>query len=227
MIQINNLSKSYGRKLILNDISLQFEPGNIYGIIGENGAGKTTQFRCMTGLEKFEGNIVSDYDILKNNIGMLQTEPYFLNRITGREYIQLFINARGKSIVDLSDKNILDLPLDQYITTYSTGMKKKIALMAILLQQNTCYILDEPFNGVDLQSNLVILEIIKTLKKLNKIVIISSHIFNTLNELCDQICLLRDGKVIKKVGKETFHEIEQEISESFTVTEKVKKLMLI
>ena len=79
--------------------------------------------------------------------------------MTGREYIQLSNNARNMHNIQIDEKNIFELPLEQYATTYSTGMKKKLAITAILLQRNECYILDEPFNGIDVQSNLILTEI--------------------------------------------------------------------
>lgn len=85
----------------------------------------------------------------------LMTEPFFFAKITGTEYIRLLVNARSKKLTSLEESNIFDLPLNQYASTYSTGMKKKLALTAILLQGNDCFILDEPFNGADIQSNMV------------------------------------------------------------------------
>ena len=180
MIKIKELSKLFGNKEVLKNLSMEFSTGNVYGIVGENGAGKTTLFRCIAGLESYSGEIISDVMPLKNHLGLLLTEPFFFSMITGREYIRLLCNARGKTNVDIDSKNIFDLPLDQYASTYSTGMKKKLAITAILLQENEYFILDEPFNGVDIQSNIILTEIILKLKELHKIVIISSHIFSTL-----------------------------------------------
>ena len=191
MIQIKNLSKKYGQKIVLDSINITFEKGKVYGIVGENGAGKTTLFRCISGLEVYTGKISSDFDKLKNNIGLLLTEPFFFPKITGKEYIQLLANARQVKLPNIEDKNIFDLPYNQYASTYSTGMKKKLALTAVLLQENHVYILDEPFNGIDIQSNLIITELIKKLKTLGKTVIISSHIFSTLAETCDEIFLIK------------------------------------
>jgi ABC-2 type transport system ATP-binding protein len=225
MIKIGHLSKNYGTNQVLKDISLSFEKGHVYGIVGENGAGKTTLFRCIAGIESYEGSISSDFDILKNHLGFLQTEPFFFSKITGREYIRLLCNARGININDIDEKNIFDLPLNQYASTYSTGMKKKLALTAILVQENSCFILDEPFNGVDIQSNILITDIIQSLKSLGKTVIISSHIFSTLSDTCDEIHLMKNGEFIKKVFKEEFNKLEHEMKE-MTIGNKIEKLGL-
>lgn len=225
MIKIEKLSKFYNKKQVLHSINLEFEKGGIYGIVGENGAGKTTLFRCISGLESYKGSILSEYSKLKNHLGLLLTEPFFFNKITGKEYIQLLANARQVELSNIEEKNIFDLPLSQYASTYSTGMKKKLALTAVLLQENDVYILDEPFNGVDIQSNLVITEIIKRLKKLEKTVIISSHIFSTLAEICDEIYLMQHGKITKKVGQADFNKLEEEMK-AFTVGNKIDKLEL-
>ena len=225
MIKIEKLSKSYGKTQALNSIDLEFKKGKVYGVVGENGAGKTTLFRCISGLETYSGNISSDFDKLKNHLGLLLTEPFFFSKITGKEYIQLLANARQIRLSNIEDKNIFDLPLNQYASTYSTGMKKKLALTAILLQKNDVFILDEPFNGVDIQSNLMIAELIKRFKKLEKTVIISSHIFSTLADTCDEIYLMKNGKIIKKVKQIDFIKLEREMKE-FTVGNRIDRLEL-
>lgn len=225
MIKIENLSKSYGSNQVLSNINLTFEKGKVYGIVGENGSGKTTLFKCITGIEKYNGIILSDFQPLKDHVGYLQTEPFYFSKITGREYIQLLCNARSKKIENLENKNIFELPLDQYASTYSTGMKKKLALTAILLQENQYYIFDEPYNGVDIQSNIIILDILRELKAIGKTLIISSHIFSTLNDICDEIHLLKNGLFIKKVYKEDFEKLEQEMREIF-IGKRIKNLEL-
>lgn len=210
---------------VLKHVSLEFSPGKVYGIVGENGAGKTTLFRCIAGLEDYQGEITATVNPLKNHLGLLLTEPFFFSRITGKEYIRMLCNARGISLKNMEERNIFDLPLDQYASTYSTGMKKKLALTAILLQENKYYILDEPFNGVDIHSNIILTEIIRTLRALDKIVIISSHIFSTLNDTCDEIHLLRKGEQVKTVQKQEFHQLEEEMK-AITIGNKIEKLQL-
>ncbi len=225
MIKIKKLSKFYGKKQVLNAIDLEFRKGKVYGIVGENGAGKTTLFRCISGLENYKGSISSDFQNLKDHLGLLQTEPFFFSKITGKEYIQLLANSRQIKLSNIEDKNIFDLPLKQYASTYSTGMKKKLALTAILLQENDIFILDEPFNGVDIQSNLIITEIIKRFKELEKTLIISSHIFSTLADTCDEIYLMKNGEIIKKVKQIDFNRLESEMKE-FTIGNRIEKLEL-
>ncbi|GGG50636.1 ABC transporter ATP-binding protein [Bizionia arctica] len=225
MIKITNLSKFYGKNQVLNAIDLEFEKGKVYGIVGENGAGKTTLFRCISGLETYKGDIQSDFKKLKDHLGLLLTEPFFFSKITGKEYIQLLANARSIEITDMEKGNIFDLPLEQYASTYSTGMKKKLALTAILLQENKVFILDEPFNGVDIQSNLIISRIISKLKDLDKTVIISSHIFSTLAETCDEIFLMKDGEIIRKVKQADFNKLETEMK-AFTIGNRIDMLDL-
>lgn len=225
MIKINELNKNYGKNEVLKNISMEFSKGKSYGIVGENGAGKTTLFRCIAGLESYNGEIISDIIPLKNHLGLLLTDPFFFSKITGKEYLRLLCNARGKTSLDFDSRNIFDLPLDQYASTYSTGMKKKLAITAILLQENEYFILDEPFNGVDIQSNILLTEIILKLKELNKIVLISSHIFSTLSDTCDEIHLLRKGEQIKSFQKIEFKNLEQEMKE-ITIGNRIEKLEL-
>ena len=225
MISIQNLSKNFGTKQVLKNINIQFDKGKVYGIVGKNGAGKTTLFRCIAGLEYYEGQINSELNPLKNYLGLLLTEPFFFTKITGREYIRLLCNARKKEVLNIDDKNVFDLPLNQYASTYSTGMKKKLALLAILLQENQYFIFDEPFNGVDIHSNIIIVDLIHRLKALGKTIIISSHIFSTLSNTCDEIYLLEEGEIVRKVFREEFDVLELEMKE-FTIGNKIVKMDL-
>lgn len=224
MIELIDLSKQYGRRLALQGLHLRFEQGKTYGIVGENGAGKTTLFRCLAGLESHEGEIRSPFaPPLKDHLVFLPTEPYFFDKMTGREYIQLHCNARGTRVDDLDRRNVFDLPLDQYAVAYSTGMKKKLALTAILLQPAELYILDEPFNGVDVQSNMVISEVLDRLHGMGKTILISSHIFSTLRDCCQEIMLLKDGRVLRQVGVDDFDDLERQMRD-FSVGDRVERL---
>jgi len=208
MINLREISKAYGSKQVLNNINIEFGQGKVYGIVGENGSGKSTLFRCIAGLESHLGVIESPFQPLKNHLGFLQTIPIFLSRITGWEYLQLLVTARGIHSIDFEAKNIFNLPLDQYAETYSTGMKKKLALMGILLQENELFILDEPFNGVDIHSNMLITEIIKKLQSLNKTILISSHIFSTLADTCDEIHVLENGLFVQHAQRADFEALD-------------------
>ena len=225
MIEIKNLNKRYGTKTVLEDINLSFKSGQVYGIVGENGAGKTTLFRCVAGLESFNGTITSPFQNIKNHLGYLETNPVFMSYITGWEYLKLLCSAKKLQTENFEEQNIFNLPLNQYADSYSTGMKKKLALMGVLLRKNDIIILDEPFNGVDIQSNMLITEIIEELKKLNKTILISSHIFSTLNKLCDRIMFLSKGKIIMNVEQDEYTTLELNMRQN-SIGEKIKRIEL-
>ncbi|WP_306641116.1 ABC transporter ATP-binding protein [Sanyastnella coralliicola] len=224
MIRINNLSKSFGTEQVLKEIDVTFGPGEVHGIVGKNGAGKTTLFRCLCGLESYEGEVTPAPKQLKQHLGYLQTEPYTLPLITGREYIQLLCSSRRLPQVDIEGKNLFNLPLDKYVTAYSTGMRKKLALNAILLQENEVFILDEPFNGLDLESNIMVTELIQELKKAGKTIILSSHIFSTLTGVCDEIHFLEDGSFSGHYKQDQFAELEEEMRQK-VVGQSIKGLI--
>lgn len=223
MIEVSNLSKSFGKKEVLKHISISLEKGKVYGIVGENGAGKTTLFNCISGLEKHEGAVQSAFNNLKDVTGFLQTEPFFFANMTGAEYLRLFCNARNLAFEGIEKSNIFSLPLKDYVGTYSTGMKKKLALTAVVIQKNEFLILDEPYNGVDIHSNFIITELIKKLRDAGKTILISSHIFSTLSDVCDHIFVLKEGEIVKTVDKSAFSELDDELK-AFTGTTSLDKL---
>ena len=225
MIELKALKKSYGSNEVLKGITAEFGLGKVYGIIGENGAGKTTLFRCLAGLIVHEGTVKSDIPQFRHVLGFLQTNNYFFPRMTGREYLRLLCQARQIDPKNLDERNVFDLPLDEYAESYSTGMQKKLALLGVLLQHNDVLILDEPFNGVDIQSNIVITEIIHELKRLGKTILISSHIFSTLSATCDEIHLLREGRFIRSVTPAEYPKLEREMID-VTVGDRVARLGL-
>lgn len=222
MLKFRNVSKSFGKKNVLHAINCSFEKGKTYGIVGANGAGKTTLFRCIAGMEVYEGLIESEKISLKDSLGFLQTNPLFISRITGWEYLKLLCVARNIETEDFEAHNFFDLPLNEYAENYSTGMKKKLALMGILLQQNEYFILDEPYNGVDINSNFIITEIIQKLKAAGKTILIASHIFSTLESICDEIWVLQDGSFSKRVEPKDFQALDQEMR-NIVLGEKVLK----
>ncbi len=219
MIHITDLHKSYGLKPVLKGVKMRLEKGKIYGVIGKNGAGKTTLFDCISGISSYQGSITSDLEGLRSHTGYLQTVPYFMPFLRGREYLQLLCQARGLGQVDFDQQNIFNLPLQQFATTYSTGMQKKLALLGVLLQQNELFLLDEPFNGVDFQSNLLISELFRMLRDKGKTLLVSSHIFSTISELADEILLLEAGIISKRISKESFDSLHDELKQEFLTTQ--------
>ena len=224
MLTVKNLSKKYGSHQILDKINLSLGKGDVHGLVGENGAGKTTLFKCISGLEFYEGEVIYDMGVLKNVTGYLPTFPYYFSNMSGYEYLLLLCNARGVQIKNISDFNFFDLPLKQYAETYSTGMQKKLAITGLLLQKNEVFILDEPFNGVDISSNMVIKDILSKLKSLDKIIIMSSHIFSSLHDSCDYLHYLKNGQIKTSLPKGSFDQIEMEMKRESPVIDIIESI---
>jgi ABC-2 type transport system ATP-binding protein len=213
MITINNITVSYNKNEVINNLNLSLSNNTINGIVGLNGAGKTTLLNAIFGLKKYkQGKILwNNNKLSKKHISFLPTENFFYSNITGREYLNLFKNQS----FDINKWNKLFLlPLDNIIDNYSTGMKKKLALFGILKQDKPIMILDEPFNGLDIEMSRIIRLILLKLKDVGKTIIITSHIVETLTNLCDYIHLLEDGKIKYSKEKNEFTEFEREIFKS-------------
>lgn len=214
LIAIHHLSKRYGKTEVLRDLSVTYEPGMIYGLAGENGAGKTTLFNCVMGLTSYEGEIRKPAHL---SVGYLPAENHFYTLVTSLEYLDFCVKAKGKSMEKEKVEEIneiFQLPLRRYASEYSTGMKKKLALMALLLQDNDLYILDEPFNGLDLYACIQLKKIIRSLKSRGKTLLVSSHQLSILRELCDSVDYLHHHEIARRFTHESVEEIEQGVLDS-------------
>lgn len=185
----------------------------IHGIVGLNGSGKTTLLNSIFGLKSHnEGEILFNNEkSSKKFIAYLPTENYFYSNITGREYLNLFKNKK----FDIKRWNSLFvLPLDKIIDTYSTGMKKKLALLGVLKVDKPLMIFDEPFNGLDIETSRIIRSILLKLREKGYTIIVTSHIIETLTNMCDYIHYLESGKIKYSRKKSEFKYFENEIFNS-------------
>lgn len=204
MLEIQNISVKYEENYILNNLSISVNSSSVLGILGKNGAGKTTLFNTLFGELKYSGKISwENKAITKNDIAYLETTNYFYPYIKGKEYLNYF-SIKNSSEINYYN-SLFNLPLDKYVSTYSTGMKKKLALIGILLLNKPIVILDEPFNGLDFEGVHVLYDIIKHLKSKKKLVFISSHIIETLFKTCDNIAIIQEGKIDKIIKKEDYN----------------------
>lgn len=215
MVELNNIYKKYGNNTVLDGINYTLPSRNVLGLMGENGAGKSTLLRCMIGLEKYQGSV--RYTEL-DRCGYLPDSPFFYPYVKGYEYIEFCLKARNVSVTreEIDKKNShLMLPLDKFCTSYSMGMKKRLVILMLMLQDNDIYIMDEPFNGLDLAGTLILKTWIKELKENGKTVIITSHIISSLTDICDRIIYIHGGKLVKEYVGEESAAIEDDIRKNF------------
>jgi ABC-2 type transport system ATP-binding protein len=212
MLTIDNLTFAYEKDLILENLCLNLEPAKIHGIVGLNGSGKTTLLNCIfgsllrqTGKIEFNGS-----DLTKKHIGYLETVNYFYPKITGGEYLRLFkTKNRNFNIEKWNDFFVL--PLNREVEEYSTGMKKKLAFTAVLCLDKPFMILDEPFNGLDLETNQLLKRILLILKENGKTILLTSHILEVLVSVSDTISYLNNKKIEFTITHESYGELEHRI----------------
>lgn len=205
MLTIHIDQKKYADKIILENIKINIEKPGIYGVIGKNGHGKTTLFKCILGLEKFQGSCkINGDNVVLQNAGWVPTEPTIYGELTAKEFYDFY--AHLLDLKKTTVNTVFEVPQNQLIREFSTGMKKKTYLNAVFQKEFLIYILDEPFNGLDLESNYLLMNYIRELSK-TAIVFISSHILEILYKDCDTIFLLKN-KNTQEFEKSQFSEIE-------------------
>ena len=211
MIKIDNLKVNYGNNNVLSELCLDIASNTIHGLVGLNGSGKTTLLNTIYGLKKMVKGTIQYYDedIKRRNIAYLETINYFYPRITGKEYLNIFKTQNPNFDIDKWN-TLFELPLTKLIDDYSTGMKKKLAFMGIICLNRDILILDEPFNGIDLETVQKIKTLLLKLKT-KKTIIITSHILESLLPICDSISYLNNGKIEFTKRKKHFDEIENDI----------------
>ena len=212
MLKLTDIHFSFGSKVILSGLSIDFNPGQVTGIVGKNGVGKTTLFRIMSGIYKLQqGKITNNEKTLQpSDISFMPTEPYFYPYMKGEEYLNIVANSAQEKKISLDYALSLELPLNDLVDNYSTGMRKKLAFSALYALSRPVIILDEPYNGVDLESNEMIKHIIKTHHK-DKIVILSSHILSTLTDISQQIFHITDGGIVSLFKHDQFGDLENRL----------------
>jgi ABC-2 type transport system ATP-binding protein len=227
MIIINNLHIGYGSFEVITNLNLEIQEQSIHGLVGLNGSGKTTLLSSIFGLKKPDSGTIAfrNAPMRRKDIGYLETNNYFYSRITGLEYLSLFcINNKAFNINNWN--SLFKLPLHDFIETYSTGMKKKLAFMGIIALDSPVLILDEPFNGIDMETMQQFKLIILALKNRGKTIIITSHILESLTSICDAISYLNDKQIETTFFKNNFATMEAIIFDRFNAenNEKIKNI---
>lgn len=203
MLKINDLDAGYGNTLILNNINLEAKAGEVHGILGINGAGKTTFFKALTRLgPSFSGAVTwRGLPLTPADIGYLPAEPYFYPYQTGQEYLELCSHLNPRFPIQKWN-GLFRLPLEQLTEAYSTGMRKKLALLGVLAGDHQVLLLDEPFSGLDLESTEILYEILEELKNNGLCLLLSSHIMATVQQVCDRVSYLNGGQIQQTFEKE-------------------------
>lgn len=214
MLNIKNLTISYHEARILDQLNIEFSPGEIHGILGMNGAGKSTFFNSVCGLKSIDSGecLYNDKWIVSDQIAFMQTHTYFYPYMKGIEYLNL-IGKQNPNFDPFHWNKVFELPLNQLVENYSTGMKKKLVFIGILAQDRPILILDEPFNGVDIESNEKIIQILEHLRKKGRTILLSSHIIHSLTDCCDKVSYLKNGQFARTYLKNEFDSLQVLVKE--------------
>ena len=205
VIKVRNISKTINKKKILDNINFDIYEGEIVGLVGKNGAGKSTLLKIMTGLYSYdEGdiyyynyNLKTDYEKAMSIVGTLIENPDMYGNLTGKKNLELF-KSMFKGIDEGTVEEIVRIvEMEKYLgkkfKTYSLGMKERLGIASSLINKPKILILDEPTNGLDREGIKKIMKMLKELK--DTTIIISSHMLNDIEELCNKIIFINDGKI--------------------------------
>lgn len=216
MIEIKNVSKSYnGKKKALDNVSFKVNDGEIFAFIGHNGAGKTTLIKSMIGILDFdEGDILIDNKSIKTNtieckkiMSYVPDNPDMYENMKAIDFIN-FVCDMYETPYEIRKNNIdkyakmfeLTDKLNNDISSFSHGMKQKVALIAALAHNPKILIMDEPFVGLDPKAVYDVKEIMKEMTKSGKTIFFSTHILDVAEKLCDRVAVIKNGKIVK-IGK--------------------------
>ncbi len=207
-IQVENLSKRFGATTVLDQVSIEANAGEITGIIGRNGSGKTVLFKCITGLlTEQEGKILIHREekkpgALLSDVGVIIEEPSFLKMYSGRKNLEYLYRINNKMdlahIEAVLEKVGLDPKSKKHVGKYSMGMKQRLAIAQVIMEDPEIIILDEPFNGLDNAGVEEMRSLFLELKKKGKIILVASHNAEDIEVLCDHVYRMDQG-VIEKV----------------------------
>ena len=206
---IENLNKSFDKKCVLKNINFTFESGKIYGLLGRNGAGKTTFFNCLNedlkcdSGEFYLSDGKSNKIIESSDIGYVLSTPVVPEFLTGREFLKYFIDINKDNIKDLKTIDeyfdIVKIDMedrDKLMKDYSHGMKNKMQMLIYLIASPNILLLDEPLTSFDVVVAEEMKELLKKMKK-NRILIFSTHIMELALDLCDEIVVLNKGELLE------------------------------
>ncbi len=207
-IEISALRKSYGEVEVLHGIDFAVQPGRLVGFLGPNGAGKTTTIRILLGLIRASSGIANLFGVgsrqygkrVRRDVGYLPGEIHFYTNLTGRATVEFLARARR---VDCRNEirrlaEAFDLELGKPVRKYSSGMKQKLGLIQALMHKPQLLVLDEPTNGLDpLVRKSLFVELRQVVSE-NRTVLFSSHTLSEVEELCDDVVMLRDGNIVER-----------------------------
>ena len=209
IIKVDNVIKKFGSEIALNNVSIEFERGKIYGIVGRNGSGKTVLFKTIIGFLKPTGGriIVDGKEIGKDtdfadHIGIIIETPGFLSAYSGSknlEYLASIKNRIGKNEIKKSMERVgLDPNSKKKVGKYSLGMRQRLGIAQAIMENPDILILDEPMNGLDNQGVKEVREILLNLKEEGKSIILASHNKEDIEALCDKVYEMDHGKLTEK-----------------------------
>ena len=216
LIEIHNLSKSYGKKEVLKNVDLNLSGGKIIGLLGPNGSGKTTLIKILNGLLKdYTGHITIDGQPIgvhsKELISYLPDEPYFENWMTTTDALNLFNDMYKDFDLNkaLSLMDRMDLEKGVKIKELSKGMKEKFQLTLVMSRKAKIYILDEPIGGVDPAARDLILDVILSNYAEDAIVLLSTHLISDIEKIFDEVIFIKKGLVVLHEDSESLREKRQ------------------
>lgn len=234
MLQINHLTKTYGDKIAVKDLNLHIKPGEIYGFIGHNGAGKTTTLRSIVGIQQFDqGEILIDGHSIqkeplacKKIIAYIPDNPDLYEFMTGYKYLNFIADIynvdsvlRQEKIKTYGDLFEITNDLGQPISTYSHGMKQKLAIIAAWMHNPKLIIMDEPFVGLDPKASHILKGMMHEVCEVNGAIFFSTHVLEVAEKLCDKIAIIKEGQLIKQgtmeevKGDESLEDVFLELEE--------------
>lgn len=234
ILKVDHLNKKYGDKIVLKDLSFNVKKGEIFGLIGSNGTGKSTTIKCLTNIVNYDSGdiIINGFSLdkspidAKKSFGLIMEEPCVYEDMSGKEFVSFTASIYGVNketfetrYEELVSKFDMKNDMNKLIKFYSHGMKQKVAMIASLIHEPKLWILDEPLTGLDIITVKELIDYMKDYREKGNSIFLTSHNIDIVEKICDRVVFIHKGKILNT------YDLHSDLKKGFSLSDEFFKLV--